>query len=300
MITIKTAFKSNRLMKALTGMTISEFNNLCISFERIFEANAKVANKKKKRKRKEGAGVKHTLNTIEKKLFFILFYIKCYTTFDLAGFYFGVDRSQVFRWFTALLPILEETLGYEVVLPERQINSVEDFQNKFPEIKDLFIDGVERPVQRPKDGKRQGKYYSGKKKRHMRKNIVATDENRKILVLSPTRHGKAHDKKLLDKSALVQNIPKYVTVWIDTAFVGINKENIMMPKKKPKGKELTDQEKQNNKTISGLRIIVENAINGPKRFRAVSDIFRNRIAGMDDKIIRVACGLWNYHLRMTN
>ena len=299
MINISSAFKSDRLMKALTGMTIYEFNSLLISFKRNFKINKQIINKNKERKRKEGGGLKHTLDSIEKKLFFILFYIKCYPTFDVTGFYFGgVNRAQPCRWVKKLLPILEKTLGYEVVLPERQISSVEEFQQKFPAIKDIFIDGTESPVQRPKNGKRQTKYYSGKKKRHTRKNIIASDENKKILFLSKTKPGKIHDKKALDKSGLVETIPDDVTAWFDTGFVGVKKRNIMMPKKKRKNSPLIKEEKQENRTISGIRILSENAINGPKRFRAISDIFRNHIVGLDDKLMNIACGLWNYHLRL--
>jgi len=40
---------------------------------------------------------------------------------------------------------------------KRQIRSVEDFLKAFPEAKEVFIDGTERPIQRPK---RQGKAES--------------------------------------------------------------------------------------------------------------------------------------------
>lgn len=298
MVNIKYAFKSDRVMKALTGMTIYEFNSLLISFENIFQANKKIINKQKKRKRKEGAGLKHTLDTIEKKLFFILFYAKCYPTLDLAGFYFGVDRAQPFRWVNVLLPILEKTLGHEVVLPDRLIRGIEEFQRKYPEIKDIFIDGTERPIQRPKNGKRQKKNYSGKKKAHTRKNIVISDENRKIIALTPTKSGKTHDKKMLDKSGITNKIPANIAQWFDTGFIGENSNIIMMPKKKPKGKILSDEEKQENRTISGIRILSEHAINGPKRFRIISDKFRKQLAALDDKFMLVTCGLWNYHLRL--
>jgi hypothetical protein len=299
MVNIKAAFKSDRSAKALTGLTINEFNSLLISFERNFKANKKIINKRRKRIRKEGAGPKHTLDSVAEKLFFILFYVKCYPTFDVAGFYFGgVNRAQPCRWVSNLLSILEKTLGYEVVLPERQINSVEEFQRKFPEIKDIFIDGTERPIQRPKNGKRQRKYYSGKKKRHTKKNIIASDQDRKVLFLSKTKTGKTHDKKALDKSGLAASIPDNVTSWYDTGFIGVHSQNIMIPKKRRKNKPLTLEESQENRIISGIRILSENAINGPKRFRAITDVFRSRIAGLDDKLMNVACGLWNYHLRL--
>ena len=298
MVNIKLAFKSDRMMKAITGMTINEFNSLLLSFETQLQIQKKIINKLKKRKRKEGAGPKPTLDNLEKKLFFILFYIKCYPTFDLAGFYFGVNRSQPFRWFNALLPVIEKTLGYEIVLPERQINSPEEFQRKFPDLKDIFIDGTERPTQRPKNKKQQKKSYSGKKKRHTRKNIVASNEDREILHLTPTKSGKLHDKRALDKSGLMDNIPKEITKWFDLGFLGVLADNVMMLKKKPPKGKLISEESAENKTVSGIRVLSEHAINGPKRFRIISDVFRNHLAGIDDKAMLISCGLWNYHLRM--
>jgi hypothetical protein len=54
-----------------------------------------------------------------------------------------------------------------------------------PEVKDCFIDGVERSVTRSTKGKYQKQDYSGKKKRHMKKNIAITSEKH-ILAIGPT------------------------------------------------------------------------------------------------------------------
>lgn len=298
---IATAFRSNRLMKSLTGMTINEVNSLSIVFNDVFETNKQINYKKIKRQRQLGGGRKHKLDTTLKKLFFILFYIKCYPTFDLAGFYFDVNRSQTLRWTQMLLPILEKTLNRNITLPKRQIHTKEEFEQLFPEIKDLFIDGVERPINKPKNKKQNRKNYSGKKKRHVKKNIIASNDKKEVLFLSPTDNGRIHDKKLLDKNMLICAIPDKIAIWADTGFTGIQKQrdNIMMPKKKPKGKSLNLEDKQENMVISSIRIKVEHAINGVKRFKAVADIFRNHIPKLEDKLILVACGLWNYHLRMS-
>lgn len=53
-----------------------------------------------------------------------------------------------------------------------------------PEVKDLFIDGVERSVTRSTKDKYQKRDYSGKKKRHMKKNIAITSE-KLILAIGP-------------------------------------------------------------------------------------------------------------------
>lgn len=299
MINIKRCFSSSRLMKALTGVSMREFQELLSSFAREIDQFDPL----KERKRAKGGGKHHTLGCAEEKLFFILFYLKCYATFDVLGFFFDVDRSQPCRWVHQYLPVLEEVLGREVVLPVRKIKSIEEFICLFPDVKDVFIDGTERPIQRPKDPQEQRQNYSGKKKRHTKKNIIMTDKKKRILLLGDTHEGKKHDKKACDQEEIVDPIPPDdVTAWLDSGFQGIGKDHpgvkIKIPKKKPKGGELSEEEKENNREISKVRIIVENTLAGVKRYRIVHDIFRNKRKGMDDQVMLVACGLWNYHLKM--
>jgi len=66
--------------------------------------------------------------------------------------------------------------------------------------------------------------------------------------------------------------------------------------KKPKGKELTTEQKQTNKELSKERIGVEHSIGGIKVYRIVHDIFRNFRKGFDDLVIETACGLHNWRL----
>jgi DDE superfamily endonuclease len=59
-------------------------------------------------------------------------------------------------------------------------------------------------------------------------------------------------------------------VLVDLGFYGLKESEtggkIVMPHKKPKGKELTGEQKAENKNISAVRVIVENAIAGCKHF----------------------------------
>lgn len=297
MININKALKNNRVLKSLTGLSIEKFQELVPYFEVILrEENGKRIKKDKNRQRKAGGGCKSTLNSIEAKLFYILFYVKVYPTFDLAGFIFEVNRSQTNRWMHQLLPILEKTLDRRLVLPKRKIENIEAFIKSFPGVKDVFIDGTERRVQRSSDDKKQRLNYSGKKKAHTRKNLVVNDEKRRIILVTPTVKGSMHDKKIYDKYSLGNSIPKEVTQWVDTGFQGIQNEyviDVQIPKKNTKKKKLSYEEKENNKTISGIRVINEHAIGGIKRMRAINDIYRNKKGNTDDKLMIVSAGIWN-------
>jgi len=64
----------------------------------------------------------------------------------------------------------------------------------------------------------------------------------------------------------------------DTGYVGIQKihENSTIPKKKTKKNPLTKEEKRYNHQLSKQRIEVENVLASLKRFRILSDRYRNR------------------------
>jgi hypothetical protein len=298
MLNINRALRSDRLMKALTGLSIAEFERLLPDF--AAGLNKTQAKAKKKRKRAVGGGRRHTLQRPADKLFFILFYLKCYPTFDLAGLLYGVDRSQAQRWVKALLPVLETVLGWQAVLPQRRIGSIEEFIQRFPAVKDVFIDGTDRPVQRPQQAKAQRECYSGKQHQHTLKNLIVSDEGQRILCLTGTRPGARQDYYRFKQAGLGEVIPDDVGVWVDLGFLGIAKDypclQVVIPHKSSKHHPLTPEQKAENQIISAFRIRVEHAIAGIKRFRCLTDAYRNKGIVLADKFMLIASGLWNYHL----
>lgn len=293
---ISRAFKNKRLLKALTGLSEEAFNQLLPQFEVLLHARQN----HKPRQRAAGAGRKNTLSDSTSQLFFILFYLKVYPTFDLAGFLFGVDRSRPCRWVQTLLPVLEEALGRSCVLPKRKIQSVDEFLQHFPEVKDLLIDGTERRTQKPQSPKNGKRRYSGKKRSHTRKNVLCVSEDRQIMLLSATKNGRRHDKWRLDQTGWLHHFPSDLTLWVDTGFVGIEESlptsvTVMRPTKRSKNSPLTHSQKQMNQAISSVRIRVEHAIAGIKRFNVLAHIYRNR-RGQDDQFMLLASALWNLQL----
>jgi hypothetical protein len=137
------------------------------------------------------------------------------------------------------------------------------------------------------------------KKTHSVKNDLLCTPDRRILWLSKTCEGHVHDKKIMDEQPLV--LPKGITLWQDTGFVGHMPDNVTvkMPAKKPKGKELTHAQKQENGKISSFRILVEHAIGGIKKCRIVKERFRCRKFGFDDLVMLIACGLHNFRITMS-
>lgn len=301
---IEKVLRNDRLMHALTGMSAKEFGELLPEFERVWEAaRLREYRNNPKRERKPGGGKKGFLKTSGQKLLFILLYYKCYPTYDVASFLYDCNRSAVCRRQQKLSTILELTLKRKLVLPKRQICSVEEFLKAFPEAKEVFIDGTERPIQRPKDKEMQKANYSGKKKRHTRKNIIISTKKKHIGFLSKTMEGKESDITILRSTAPPRYIPPNVKTHVDLGFKGLDTEYpnhwISIPARKPRTRDLTSAQRAHNKKKSGVRVLVEHAIGGVKRLGIVSQVFRNKKEGFDDTAMLISSGLWNYHLAMS-
>ena len=289
--------KNERLMKAVFGLSIKQFNELVEVFDRNYDQAIDAQRAACGCVRQKGGGQKPRLSTPGLKLSFILIYLKCYPTYDVQAVLFDLDRGNCCDWVKRLLPVLEFTLGEKQVLPARKIRSTKEFLQRFPGEKDLLIDATERRIQRSNNNKTQRKHFSGKQRAHTRKNIVASNPEKKILFLSPTKAGRYHDKKMFDKETSFRFIPADCCLWLDKGFQGVQQvhERIMQPKKKPPNRELTAEEKEGNKIISALRMPIENVFAGLKQMNCLYNVYRNR-NGQDDKFIFLVAGLWNFNL----
>jgi hypothetical protein len=204
---IQNVLKSNRVCRALTGLDINAFNRLLENFTWVYEQEMQKQHKERCRFRKYGAGKKGAFKTHAEKLFLVLFFLKVYPTEEVMGVFFDIQPSTAGMAVRRIRPIVEKVLGQVGVLPKRKINSIDQLLTELPELKEIYIDGIERPVQRKKNKKESNKNYSGKKKRNVKKNIVIagkgkTGDKKEILILSATRNGRRHDKKVTDKDQI--------------------------------------------------------------------------------------------------
>jgi hypothetical protein len=266
--------RDDRQSKALTGCSFAMLHEMLPVFEQLFRDVIRARIPLADRKRAMGGGKLGVLKTPEDKLIFMLLYLKAYPTYDVLSAIFGLDRGPACRRVQQLLPVLESTLRRKIVLPERKIRTIEEFYEKFPEARDVLIDGAERPIQKPKDQKKRKKVYSGKKKTTTRKHIVISNPDKKILILGKSKTGRRHDKRIAEKQQLIENIPPDVTAWMDSGFVGAEKlhANSQICAKASKNHPLSDAQKKNNRVVSSFRIPVEHAIGGMKRMNAAADI----------------------------
>lgn len=284
---------SSSVLRSLTGLSRREFDRLLVSFAGAWQEAEIDRWKEASRRRHAGGGRKGWLPTLADKLLFVLVYARQYPVQRVQAVLFGMSKSQADEWIHRLLPVLERALGHEVALPLRPGASMEELRARCPEVL-YWLDGTERPIRRPTDATRQKSHYSGKKKRHTVKNTIVADSQRRILFMGETVEGKRHDKQLAEDDA--PPFPEQSRIGADSGYQGYHPTGVTVTTsmKKPRGGELTEEEKACNRRLSQLRVVVENAIGGTKINRIVHDPFRGRKSGFADQALLVSVGLHNF------
>lgn len=141
----------------------------------------------------------------------------------------------------------------------------------------------------------------------MLKNTVMSMPDKWIVFLGRTFSGRNHDYSML-KQELPPDLDWFrdLEVWVDLGYQGIlsdyEGDMIEIPHKKPpKSKknpnpELTAEQRAENYAVSQVRIFVEHAIGGMKRFNILVQRFRNRKKDFEDDSVGICAGLWNLTL----
>jgi len=69
---------------------------------------------------------------------------------------------------------------------------------------------------------------------------------------------------------------------------------LKQPKKKPRGADLTKAEKEANRELSRVRVVIEHLISGAKRLRIVKEEMRLKVENISDDLMEIACGAHNF------
>src|SRR5918999_5211777 len=128
-----------------------------------------------------------------------------------------------------------------------------------------------------------------------------------IVFLGRTFRGHHHDYSML-KQEFPHELDGFedIEVWVDLGYQGIHSDykgdQIEIPTKKPRksqknpAPQLSDEQTAANKALSQVRIFIEHAIGGMKRYTILVHVFRNRKADFEDDAIGICAGLWNLTL----
>jgi hypothetical protein len=273
-----------RVLQSLTGLSVAKFEKLLVSFEQAWQGYVEQHYINQTRRRRYGGGRSPQLKQTCDKLLFILVYFRLYPTQAVQGFLFGIGQAQAHEWVHKLSPVLNQALGYQKQLPEREPHRLEAVLNECPSL-EFIIDGTERRINRPKDKAARKQYYSGKKKTFSVKNNVIIERQGKVMFLSDTVEGKKHDKAICDQEAY--HFPEGSKLWKDTGFQGYEPAGVttFQPNKKPRKQELSEADKQRNREISQQRVEIEHHIGGIKRCNIVVHPLRNRTDHFADDVM---------------
>ncbi len=139
------------------------------------------------------------------------------------------------------------------------------------------------------------------------KNTVISTVDKVILFVGRTFTGRNNDYKML-KEELPPDLDWFsdISVLADLGYLGLQSDyegdDLALPHKKPRkskknpNPQLTDEQKAENRILSQVRIFVENAIGGIKRYNILVHAFRNRKDNFHDDVIAVSAALWNFSL----
>lgn len=246
-------------------------------------------------------GSKATFSKLDDLIFATLLVLKSGITFDLFGYLFQIDQSNAIRKFRTGLKIIFATLEIDGYTPIRDFENVALFHHQFIKGDTLILDGTEQRIQRPSSHEVQKDFFSGKKKGHTVKSLIISTLDRYIHYVSYCWVGKTHDFTVLkEEFPPAENWFDPFIIRIDLGYQGFEKEypntEVFIPNKKPKGGELTIEQKEQNKELARQRIKIEHAIGGMKRYDILSNVCRIHDWKTYNDILATTAGLWNFFI----
>ena len=304
---------------AFTGMHLHTFEGLLPEFELAFlqleqQRKAKTVRSQSDRQRQIGGG-KAFQNDLPNRLLMLLLYYRLYLTQEFMTLFFNAaNKSLICRCISSMREVFEAV----VPTPERarvrllslakaegerrkkRIGTIEEFREAYPDLT-FIIDGVEQPKRKTKDKQKRKSDYSGKKKRHTRKQLITSTPSGIIVDQSPSVGGRTHDFQAFKDDHTGRGIVKEfaevrATFYADSGFQGMQKLSlpveVRLQERGRRNHPLTRDQKKINALRSSLRVRVEHTISRRKKYRIASEEYRNRDKDYD-QAMNIVGGLVN-------
>jgi hypothetical protein len=114
-----------------------------------------------------------------------------------------------------------------------------------------------------------------------------------VVYLGPTYSGSAVDITMAREQKF--RLPNRLELLVDVGFLGLQIAHVqtLIPHKKPRNQELSQEQKDYNALLASARVVNEHAIGGIKRCRCLKDKFRNWKRDFDDTVMCLATALHN-------
>lgn len=239
------------------------------------------------RQRAVGGGRTRRLAPSQEVLLTLL-YLRHNVSQEVVGAFFGVSADTSENTFHEVIPVLQ------AVCPSSRWDAEKRWQKGQPswqptEQDRLLIDSFETPIRRPSDDQRQRRCYSGKKKRHTLKTQIVTDAKGEILEIDAGHRGPKADIRIYEESGVDQRYPDAEKT-ADKAYQSAVHPTLHTPHKKPKGGELTPEQRDENRRLAQQRIYVEHGIRRIKGWRILRDEYRLAV-GLFATVAQAVVGL---------
>jgi hypothetical protein len=297
-----------KLFLSVTGMHLHTFEELLPQFEQAFlkldaERKLKTVRTATDRKRAQGGGRAFN-NDLANRLLMLLVYYRLYLTQDFMTFLFkAANKSVICRNIQQMRPVIESNLP----TPERALKRIfslakaehERRKKRIGSVDD--IDGVEQPKRKPKEKDKRKSDYSGKKKRHTRKQLITGTPSGIIVDQSPSVGGRTHDFQALKDDHAQRGVLKEfkairASMYGDSGFQGMAEMDlpveVRLIQRARRNHPLSRNQKKLNSLRASMRVKIEHTISRRKKYRIASEQYRNRDEDYD-RTMNIVGGLVN-------
>jgi DDE superfamily endonuclease/Helix-turn-helix of DDE superfamily endonuclease len=257
-------------VRALLGLTVAALSDLLAKMLPELLRRRQVERVRRPgRQRAVGGGRRRRLKPYQEGLL-TLIYLRHNVAHAVVGELFGVSAATSEKTFHEGVFVLRD------VCPAQRWDAEKQWKKGEPSwtpdtVERALIDSFESPVRRPSLPAWQKRVYSGKKKPHTLKSQVVTEAQGEILDLDPGHRGPTADKRLYEQSTVAEYYPQAAKPG-DLAYQGI--AGVQGPHKKPRGGQLTAEQRAEKRRLAAVRVHVEHGIRRIKGWRIVRDDYR--------------------------
>lgn len=319
MITEKNLQENPILIKDFTGLPAEAFWELVKKVELRQAGYEYERHAREDRQRAIGGGRKYD-HPLVIRIIQILTYLRLHIPQAAVANLFGGTQTDISRDLRRLLPLIKQVLPvpqiWDKVEEGRELTEAEVLELEQLADGRALVDATEQPVYRSQDNDERKKYYSGKKKQFTNKTQFVTDGEHHIEAISNGEPGAKNDKKVSDEVETIKRMPQGCEVDADKGYQGMGNQvtlvtirdeltgeekqvpcvTVNTPFKKPKGKELTEEQKAFNRQLGAIRVRVEHCIGWVKNWAIIATRFRCALS-IYTSIMQIVCGLANWQTK---
>ena len=267
------------------------------------------------RKRQSGAG-RECDQPIAIRAAGVLTYLRLHVSQTAVALMYGMTQTDLSRDLRRVMPAIQTALAcpqvWKLSENEQEIAETEKFRLEDLANGRVLADATEQRVYRSSDSETRKEFYSGKKKQFTIKTQFVVDGEHHIKAISESVPGATHDKTLSDQVHTVEHLPDGCELDADKGYQGLDKQVgqvtminpetgeqqsvarllVQTPYKKPRGHQLTEEQKAFNTLLGAIRVRIEHCIGWAKNWAILANRFRCAHS-IYTAIMRTICGLVN-------